>query len=91
MQALVAFDVADDRRRYRLTRVLLDYGTRIQESVFWVECEDDLVERIRERVRGVLDVEVDNLWMVPVCEGCVKKVETIGIGRKPEVPEYFIV
>ena len=55
MQALIAFDIADDHRRYRLTRVLLDYGERIQESVFWIDCEDDLVDRIRERVTRVLE------------------------------------
>lgn len=91
MQALIAFDVTDDKRRYRLTRVLLDYGERIQESVFWIDCEDELLDRIRQRVSKVLDVTLDNYWMVPVCGACSKKVETIGIGRKPEIPEYFIV
>ena len=75
--------MADDHRRYRLTRVLLDYGERIQESVFWIDCEDDLAR--------VLAVTLDNFWMVPLCGACTKRVETMGIVRKPEIPRYFIV
>lgn len=91
MQALVAFDVADDQRRYRVTKVLLDYGERVQESVFWVECEDDLEERIRERLGRVVSVEADNVWWVQVCQGCARKVETMGLGRKPEIAEYYVI
>lgn len=31
---LVSYDVADDRRRNRIAKVLLDYGDRVQFSVF---------------------------------------------------------
>ena len=91
MQALVAFDVADDHRRHRITRVLLDYGQRVQESVFWVECEDELLDRIRERLGCVIEVSEDNIWMVVICRTCAGKVETLGVARKPEIPEYFIL
>ena len=38
---LIAFDLASDRRRYRLTRLLEGYGQRVQESVFecWISGE----------------------------------------------------
>ena len=90
MQWLVSFDVADDKRRYRLTRVLLDYGQRLQESVFWLECEDDLAERIRLRLRQAIDEADDNLFIVPACEACVKKMEGMGKARIPEIPEFYI-
>ena len=91
MQALIAYDVSDDARRYRVTCVLLDYGQRVQESVFWVECDEDLVERIRERLRAAIDPACDNVWWVTVCQSCTKRVETMGVGRKPEVPEYYVL
>ena len=91
MQMLITFDVADDRRRYRLTQVLLDYGQRVQESVFWVDCDDELGERIRKRISSVISLEEDNVWLAPVCQACARKIETYGNTRKPEVPEYFIV
>jgi len=91
MLALIAFDIADDHRRYRITQVLLDYGQRVQESVFWVECEDDLAGRLRERLQGAVDIEEDNLWWITVCQACAKRVETMGAGRKPEVPDYYVL
>ncbi len=90
MQAIITFDVSDDSRRYRLTRVLLDYGQRVQESVFWVECDDDLDERIRKRIASVICVDEDNVWVVPVCLACGKKIDTYGVARKPELPEFYI-
>ena len=90
MQALAAFDVADDQRRYRVTQVLLDYGQRVQESVFWLECEEDLLARIRQRLLSVLNGSEDNLWIVLLCGACARKIEVMGVGRKPEIPDFFI-
>ena len=58
IQWVVCYDMADDVRRNRLVKVLLDYGQRVQESVFWVEAEDDLADRIRERVGRVIDPKI---------------------------------
>ncbi len=90
IQWVVCYDMADDVRRNRLVKVLLDYGQRVQESVFWVEAEDDLADRIRERVGRVIDTEEDSLWIVPLCAGCAKRVEVLGKKARPVLPEYYI-
>lgn len=90
IQWVVCYDSADDARRNRLVRVLLDYGQRVQESVFWVEAEDDLAERIRERLGRVIDVKEDSLWIIPLCAGCAKRLEFLGQNKRPELPEYYI-
>jgi CRISPR-associated protein Cas2 len=91
MKLLVAYDVSDDRRRERIVRILLDYGQRIQESVFWLEAEPPLIERMRQRLRAEIDEEDDSLWIVPLCEACIRRLETLGIQNMPEVPAYYIV
>ena len=90
IQWVVCYDMADDVRRNRLVKVLLDYGQRVQESVFWVEAEDDLADRIRERVGRVIDTEEDSLWIVPLCAGCAKRVEVLGKKARLVLPEYYI-
>ena len=90
MQWLVAYDVSDDAVRQRFVKVLLDYGQRVQESVFWIDAEDDLADRIRERLRSVARAETDSLWIVPVCAACARRIETLGPNRVPELPEYYI-
>lgn len=53
---LVTYDLADDRRRDRVHRILLDFGDWVQFSVFL--CELD--ERERIRLRGRLDTVIDH-------------------------------
>lgn len=58
---VVCYDVADDRRRRRLVRVLEGYGVRVQESVF--ECWLDAPQQreMEGRARAVLDAGADRL------------------------------
>ena len=49
MKYVIAYDLADDRRRSRLVSLLLDYGARIQESVFFADLEEDLYVEMMER------------------------------------------
>jgi len=91
MKLLVAYDIGDDRRREHTVRILLDYGQRVQESVYWLEAEGDLIERMRQRIRAVIDPETDSVWILFLCESCIGKVETIGIQNLPQVPGFYIV
>jgi len=91
MRLLVTYDIGDDRRRTQASHILLDYGQRVQESVFWLEAEEPLIERMRERLRAIVDPEVDSVWILFLCEACIGKLEAIGIQNRPEIPAYYIV
>ena len=91
MKLLVAYDISDDRRRAQSVRILLDYGRRVQESVFWLEAETELIDQMRRRIRAVIDPEVDSLWILFLCEACIGKLETIGMQNVPEVPAFYII
>ena len=45
MRTIIAFDVSDDKKRYRLVKRLLDSATRVQKSVF--EAPDLFVGYVR--------------------------------------------
>jgi CRISPR-associated protein Cas2 len=60
MKMLVAYDISDDRRRDQAVRILLDYGQRVQESVFWIEAEGELIEHMRRRLHMAIDAEADS-------------------------------
>jgi CRISPR-associated protein Cas2 len=91
MPHLLAYDIADDGRRYRAARVLLDYGERVQESVFWLDIDAELCERMWTRLRHVILGDEDVVWLVPVCHACAKDVRTTGKTRVPEVPEFYVL
>ena len=50
MQYWVCYDIADDRRRQRLSDALLDFGSRVQESVFQCRLDAALAEEMMRRV-----------------------------------------
>ena len=91
MKYVVAYDVADDRRRTRLVGVLLNYGTRIQESVFFADLEAGLYGEMLEKVGRVVEISEDVVHVFPVCAGCLEGKVILGNGRVPEYREFYIV
>lgn len=91
MQYFVCYDIADDRRRQRLSDTLLDYGIRVEESVFHCLLEPPLAEEMMQRVRRIVEEHTDKVHVVTVCESCAGRVVTLGLARKAEDPEYLIV
>lgn len=82
---VVAYDVADDRRRVRLHTLLMGYGEAVQESVF--ECVvDEAAERaLRRRVRRIARAGVDRVRFYPICGACARRiVDADGAGRRAE-------
>lgn len=80
---LVAYDVADDKRRARVVKRLQNFGRRIQFSVF--ECDLESVDYLRmcRKVEAALDFKQDRLHIFPLCASCVKRSVTQGPALNP--------
>jgi CRISPR-associated protein Cas2 len=89
---VVAFDISDDRIRYRVVKVLKGYGYRVQKSVF--ECpdlSDDRLLRLRKRLEALIDVTTDSVRYYAQCGSCLKKVAISGLGIEPKDEEFRLV
>jgi CRISPR-associated protein Cas2 len=91
MRYLVCYDIADDRRRDRVATALLDFGPRLQESVFLVDLDEELFGRMKRRIVGEVDEEADRVHVVPVCEACFGKVWYAGLKKPPQDADFYIV
>lgn len=60
-RTLVAYDIPDDRRRARLSKLLQRFGDRVQYSVFVVDCAPARMIRLRDQVHGVIDQRFDSV------------------------------
>ena len=69
---IVMYDIASDRRLYRVERICEDYGVRIQQSVF--EC--DLSEK---DFADTIDEDEDRVTCYSICSGCLKRKRTMGV------------
>ena len=76
MKRIVAFDVSDDKIRYRLVKILLSKGIRLQESVFAIQVSarelDELYDAIQKLVGDKAVVHI-----FPLCSSCEEKTLAI--------------
>ena len=92
MRYVVCYDISDDRRREQLSTILLDFGRRIQESVFVADLDEELAGKMQERVKNVLDVALDRLHIFPLCAACSSKAVSMGAAAElPKDQEFYIL
>ena len=92
MRYIVCYDISDDRRREHLSTILLDFGQRIQESVFVADLGEELAAKLRERVNKVLDVTLDRLHIFPLCAACSSKAVSMGAAADlPKDQEFYVL
>ena len=86
---LVCYDVPDDRRRTRMAKALSQLGTRLQLSVFLLE--DRTVIEVTRLLLPLLDEEVDNMCIQPLCATCAGKPVLLGRARQSQRPDNYLV
>lgn len=95
MRTIITFDVSDDRKRYRLARVLLDRAQRVQKSVFEAaDLEQAAYLRLRSDAEGIVDPSTDSLRYHRLCASCQARTEHFGVGPgliEPPAPFRIII
>lgn len=91
MFLIVAYDIADDGRRLRISTKLKDYGERVQRSVFECILDGQKLQSLISEVTPLIEPEEDSIRIYRLCEGCRKGVSIYGRGVVTEDPSVFIV
>ena len=92
MFILTSYDIPSDRRRAKVAKILLDYGERVQYSVF--ECNLTLkqLQRLLTELQEVVSEEEDSIRVYRLCADCVEEIKVLGHAQPPtEDPEVYIV
>ena len=82
---------SDDRRRVRLAKALLDFGRRVQYSVFECLLDRDLLARMTDRIEGIIDEVEDSVRIYGLCAGCEKMIRVMGTGEVSKDEEVYIL
>ena len=80
---VVAYDIADDRRRQRIAKVLVQYGTRCNESVFECLLTQAKIQKMLKQLNMLVNEKEDSVLIYYLCKPCVMKRETIGYRPQP--------
>lgn len=90
MHYTVAYDITDDKRRNKVAKILKDFGTRIQYSIF--ECNTDrrALLRLRSQLEKVIDFREDTITVYHLCASCEKQIERIGLKKGLDTQSYIV-
>ena len=88
---IVAYDIADPKRLSKVAKVIMDYGIRVQKSIFQVDSSNNLFLEMKSRIEDIIEPFADGVKYFPLCEKCAGKVEIIGQGIFIDPDEEFYV
>ena len=87
---VIAYDIPSDKRRTKVHKLLTGFGQWTQYSLF--ECFLTPKQRVmlEQRLAKLLKPSEDSVRFYPLCEACLKRVETVG-GPKPSEPQLYLL
>ena len=86
----VAYDITDDNRRAKVAKILQDFGTRVQYSLF--ECNTDrrAFLRLKHRLQAEIDPAEDTVTFYHLCAVCEKQIHRLGLKKGLDKKSYIV-
>jgi CRISPR-associated protein Cas2 len=91
MFVVVSYDIPDDRRRTRVMKTLKDFGAHVQYSVFECDLDAREYERLRQRLKKLVEEKEDDVRFYTLCADCLPRTKIMGRGKLGLPREYYIV
>lgn len=72
---MIAYDITNNRRRRRISKLLEGHGLRMNKSVF--ECMLSLFSfnKLMSEIHEITDKRRDSVLVYPICRSCYEKSE----------------
>ena len=90
MLVIISYDIADDRTRNKLAKKLLDYGPRVQFSVFEADITQKELSKLKVILKKVPLSENDSIRLYKICEQCAKNIKIWGKGEVTKDKDFYI-
>jgi CRISPR-associated protein Cas2 len=88
---LLTYDIADNKRRAKIAKLMEAMGERVQGSVFEAYLDPAELQKVVKRSEKVMKMEEDSLRIYFLCESCRPKLKTMGLGKPTPPPATLIV
>ena len=75
---IIAYDIADNKRRLRVAKTLESWGYRIQESVFQLRLDTATLARVRLSLAALISDTDDVIHIYPICSSCADRADILG-------------
>lgn len=87
---IVSYDMPDDKKRLKMANTLLDFGTRVQYSVFECIMDDKLLKKMMAKISKIIS-EKDSVRIYGLCAKCEKVITVLGRGDLTKDQDVFIL
>ena len=91
MLYIISYDIPDNKRRLKISEILLDFGRRVQYSVFEAYLDHCSLTTLKKRLRQVISDEDDSIRIYRLCGDCERHIEILGQGESSKPPSVYIL
>ncbi len=81
---VIAYDIMDDKKRNEISNMLLQYGRRVNRSVFECFLSDREFKSIKKSLKEKIKQGEDIILYYHLCRDCIERIEREGGENKPK-------
>jgi CRISPR-associated protein Cas2 len=89
MFVVVAYDIAHDKRRLKVMKMMQGYGEHVQESVFECDLKPVVYRKMTARLKKLINLEQDNVRIYHLCAADINRIQQLGVGRPVQLVREF--
>ena len=90
MLHLIAYDIREPKRLRKIAAVCLDFGIRVEYSVFECDLSESDFDAFWNRLKDTMDENDDRILAYRICGSCVTRIESMGDIVRPCKPLVYI-
>lgn len=91
MLYIIAYDIADDNKRNKISEYLAGWGRRIQKSIFECDLNREELNRVMSYIHGLIDETQDRCHIYRLCAECTSCKIVFGSDLEPAFGKAIIV
>lgn len=88
---VITYDISKNKIRNKVSKILEDYGVRVQYSVFESDMNEDELKKVMNYLRSIIDPSTDNIKFYSLCLNCEKKILSLGVDKSFTIPDAMVI
>lgn len=88
---IITYDIANDKRRNKIHKVLCDYAVPVQYSVFEARLKEEDYVRLQHKLTRLIKKDEDGVIFYRHCSRCRSDIIRMGNSKEPFGDGIYIV
>lgn len=88
---IITYDITKNKIRRKVSKILEDYGVRVQYSVFESDMNEKELNKVIVYLKKIIDTTTDNIKFYDLCGKCETKTLSIGLDKTYKLPDALVI